>query len=455
VLGALFALGVIGLAVKAGAELGLLEAKAALGTEVRLTPNVRGFRHVIIEGGEMPEPELIPEELASSLASSPYVVDTDRRVIAAAESPDLEMVELETASEPDRLLPFPGAGRRGFFIGSFQTGFRVTGLTRPDGILEEAQGVAELVAGRLFTREEAESGAPVAVIDELLAEKNGLEPGDTFTLTGEDGERSVELTVVGVTSEPTPTELSGAASVRLVLLGGANNIYVPCAVAQELGGQEGLLTSVTYYLDAPEHVDAFREEATAKGLDTEKFLLAANDLRYEMASAPFEALGGFARAGIIAVAVTGALVVALLVTLVTRERKLEIGILRALGAGRRAVAGQFVVETLTVCLVALLVGGLVGGLVAQDTAQALLEKEMASLHSGRLGRAAVLPGGVSFIQGPPPAGDQATPEIRVVFGWREVAAVLGLGLVLALSGSAASVWWSMRVEPMSILTSRT
>jgi putative ABC transport system permease protein len=455
VLGAIVGLAVTGLAVQAGAQLGLADAKRNMGNEVRLMPNFTAARRAVLGGQSMPEIPGVPESLVDSLAASGYVTQTDRAVTAMATSPDLMPVSDESGS--GSFGPRLPAG--------LLDGFQVSGNSLPGEVLTSGRSERVLAEGRLYTAEEVASGAAVAVIDESLAEKNGLDLGGSFTLESLDGLSGETFTIIGLTSDVTPPEgemtFSGGAisgggiGMRFRLFGSSNQLLVPYTAAQRLRGQAGEVSTATFYLDDPGHLDAFRSEAESAGIDSEKYMLVADDAQAQAAAAPFEALEGFARVGVVALVIVGALVVILLMSLVTRERKLEIGVLRALGASRGSVAAQFVIETATVCLVALLIGGLIGGFAAQGSAERLLEREVAAMERGPAGRTAVLPGGISIIEGPPPTGaEAATPDISVRFGWRQVATILGIGLVLATSGSAAAVYWGMKMEPASILTSR-
>jgi ABC-type antimicrobial peptide transport system permease subunit len=455
VLGAIVGLAVTGLAVGAGAQVGLLDAKRSLGNEVRLVPNFQMARRAALSGQSLPEVQQVPESLADKLASSPHVVASDRTVNGLVTSSDLTPVADESTGA-SQSLPFGSA-----FPVELSSGFRAIGNSSPDQSLASNQGQRELLRGRLYTTDEVAVGVAVAVIDESLAEKNGLDVGGTFSLTTRDGARTERFTVIGVTrdvSPPAEEEYSegpgGARGFRFNLFGGANQILMPYTVVQRLNGQPDVVSSVTFFLDAPENLDLFKSEAARLGLDAEKYMLVSDDPRAEASAAPFQALEGFARVAVIALVLVGALVVILLMSLVTRERKLEIGVLRALGASRAHIATQFIAETLAVCLLAVLVGGLLGGLPSQAVAERLLSREMAATESGPWGRTAVLPGGISIIDTPAGPAGGAEPQIQVRFGWRQIASVFGIGLVLAAAGSATAVYWSMKMEPASILTSR-
>lgn len=455
VLGAIVGLAVMGLEVQAGAQVGLLDAKRNMGNEVRLIPNLAATRRAVLRGQAPAAVPTVPETLVDSLAKSKYVTASDRSASGLMLSPDLKPVSVEDQGNQGGQFS-PGQFLPREIIDSFQ----LVGDSLPEAALKSGRSERELVKGRVYTTDEVASGAPVALIDESLAESNSLDIGGAFTLESRDGTLRETFTVIGLTRDTTPppeeaaTSSGGGMFFRANLFGASNQILAPYTAVQRLKGEIGQVSSATFYVDAPENIDAFRQEAAAAGLDTEKYSLTADDRRAQVAAAPFEALEGFARVGLVALVAVGALVVVLLMSLVTRERKLEIGVLRALGASRRNIAAQFVIETATVCLVALLIGGLAGGFAAQTSAERLLAREVAAMENSPTGRTAVLPGGISIIQTPESQAATTVPSISVRFGWPQLAAVLGLGLLLAVSGSAAAVYWGMQMEPATILTSR-
>jgi putative ABC transport system permease protein len=457
VLTVVVSLGVVGLAVQAGAQQGIAGVRAGLGNEVRLATNFGAMRGSaageLRQGGtlRMGAAPTVPEEWAARLAASPYVVEVNRTLRGWAQGVGIEPVTPDPASLP--------TGPGGRIIGMMQAStLTLVGGTLSSKIAEFSDGRRALVEGRLYTEAEVASAEPVAVIDQLLAAQNGLEVGSRFTLSDSASGRQVELLVIGISRDeasPDQTDVGGFSAMQLI--GAGNQIYLPYTVVQQLNDRAGQLSSVSYYLDDPAHVEAFRAGATDAGLDTEQYTLWSSDAQFEVMAGPLVKLAGFSRAGVLAVVVAGAIIISLLMTLVTHERKLEIGVLRALGAGRRAVAGQFALETLMVCAVAVVLGLAVGAVVAQTAANVLLAREIAATQGQGMGRSLVMQGVNIFrIPGFGGAGAAMTqPQLAAAVGPQQLLAVAGIGLLLALCGSLVSAYWSMKLEPAAILAART
>lgn len=447
------ALGVIGLVVEAGARDGISGVRRSLGSEVVLGPNVAGLRGRAAEDLRRGDRTVmgfvapVTEELAQTLATSPFVVGVNHSFQGRASSASL--VPVEENATGISLIPGGLVARR-------PNGFTLMGHSTPDRIADFTGDRRSIVAGRLYTAEEVAARAPVAVIDEVLAAQNGVELGGTITLTGSAG-AEVELAVVGIFRDEGMPSADGnlPPGPGMALFGHANTIYLPHTVAQDLMGRPGELSSTTYFLDDPDHIDDFRAQAELGGLDTERYTLWSADTQFDVMSAPLQKLAGFAHAGVVAVIVAGALVICLVMTIVTRERSLEIGVLRALGATRGTVAAQLTVETLTLCLVAVVLGVVIGGVLAQGVANQLLTREaaLAGQNMG-IGRGLMGRNGTGVFQWPgsPVQGPAGTVETRV--GLAQVGAIAGIGLLLGLLGSLVAGYWSMKTHPASILAGR-
>ncbi|WP_041742577.1 FtsX-like permease family protein [Caldicellulosiruptor obsidiansis] len=81
-------------------------------------------------------------------------------------------------------------------------------------------------------------------------------------------------------------------------------------------------------------------------------MLNANDNLFNRIAAPIERISSFSRVTIIGILIAGAIIIMLLMSIVIRERKLEIGILRSLGLKKGKLAAQFAMEALIIALVA-------------------------------------------------------------------------------------------------------
>jgi|GEM_PF-1665173 len=457
VLSVVIALGVVGLAVEAGANDGIAGVRRSLGNEVRLSANFGDMRMRAADWLRQPRggsarlavASMVEERWAEQLGSLPYVVETDRVLRGWAESQDIALIDADVGG-------LPAGGLR--WLGQQQAAFTLVGGQSAARIAEFADGRRGIASGRLYSDAEGYSAAPVAVIDELLAAHNGLTVGDRFTLADSQSGRTIELEVVGISRDLAPPEQADYGRLAIQsLLGASNTFYVPYGVVQELNAQEGMLTSISFYLDDPMLVEDFRSQAAAAGLDTNEYALWSSDTQFEMMAGPLVKLAGFTRTGLVAVIIAGALVISLLMTLVTRERSLEIGVLRALGASRKAIAVQLAVETLTISALAVLLGLALGASGAQAAADSLLAREVAALHDQGLGRSIVTGAGASIFR-LPGMGEflrQSTPEVNAGIGLRQLGAIAGVGLLLALCGSMVAAFWSMKMDPAAILAARS
>jgi putative ABC transport system permease protein len=141
---------------------------------------------------------------------------------------------------------------------------------------------------------------------------------------------------------------------------------------------------------------------------------------------------------------TGAAVVILFLVMVmiVRERKREIGILKAIGASNGRIMAQFTTEAVTFTLLGLAVGLVAGIAAASPVTSALVSHSGASSAAGGAG-----PFGV-----PSPYLRHLT-DINAQAGWGVIVAGLAAAVVVAVRASAAAAWMIGRIRPAEVLRS--
>lgn len=206
------------------------------------------------------------------------------------------------------------------------------------------------------------------MIERRLAERNGLAVGDTLRLRSADGRRSAVSRIVGVFRDPTRDPARPMPSHMLP----GNLLYVPMASARRLGTGPARVDRAVYRIGSPDRAERLHAEAV-RVLGGGGLRFTVNDKAYRDQVRPIQRVGAFADLVVHVIALAGALILSLLVTLQVRERRGELGVLLALGEKKWKLLGQHVVEVAAVALPALALAALAGALGGQRVGDAFLD----------------------------------------------------------------------------------
>lgn len=204
----------------------------------------------------------------------------------------------------------------------------------------------------------------------------------------------------------------------------------------------------TFFLSNPNDLEAFKKEAYAAGL-SEYYSVKTDDVAYQAFIKPIEQMSNIAAIFLTVVLILGATILLLLSMLAIRERKYEIGVLRAMGMRKNGIVLQMLLESAMIMIVCLAVGLLIGNLVAQPiTDMMLADKLSQGLGSGitqNMGNAIM--GGLATDNAP-------ITHINAVLSMRSVAQLSVIALLLVILASAVTSFYAMKFEPMRILRER-
>jgi putative ABC transport system permease protein len=126
--------------------------------------------------------------------------------------------------------------------------------------------------------------------------------------------------------------------------------------------------------------------------------------------------------------------------MIVRERKREIGILKAIGASNGRITAQFTTEAATFTLLGLAVGVVAGLVAASPVTSALVSNSGASSAASGAG----LPGT------PGPFLGHLT-NVTAQAGWVVILGALAVGVVVAVLASTATTWLIGRIRPAEVL----
>jgi len=224
----------------------------------------------------------------------------------------------------------------------------VTGTSNPASVATRLTGgSATLTAGKYF---DGTKDANVALVGKDLATKNNLKVGSTFTAYG-----GATFTVAGIID--TGSSFSN------------NMLAIPLPTLQRLSNQSGEVTGATVHIDSAVNLDS----TTAAVKDK---LGSKADVSNEADSAKttldsLENIRSVAVFSMIGAAGTAAVIILLTMVMIVRERRREIGVLKAIGGSNLKVMTQFITEAVTLTILAAAVGIVIGSIAATPVTKML------------------------------------------------------------------------------------
>lgn len=307
-----------------------------------------------------------------------------------------------------------------------------------------------------------------ALVSTELAELNDLSVGDTLHLAGElrnIDEGALEpieydVTVVGTYDDL--TDEYGTSPQQNAFTNRRNEILTTydTVLSNYVAGMQGMQVAATFYLEDPDLLDAFTEEVRAEGL-ADVFDVTTDSATYNAIVGPVEGLKSVSVTFMIVVLVFGGVIIALLSSIAIRERKYEIGVLRAMGMKKSAVGLGLWSEILAVTAACMLLGLAVGSLVAQPVTDVLLAGQIqAAEEAAAAAEAQGTGGGMGMQMGPMGGANQADPDaepladLAVALTPGTVGQIAAVSLGLATLAGLTSLGRITRYEPIKILSER-
>ncbi len=391
-------------------------------------------------------------------------------------------------------VPGGDRGGKGMFSSS---DFSVIGYSSDSSMTAFIDGTASVLEGG--TMFEEGTTEKECVISEELAIFNELSVGDTIVLTNPSVEtETYELKIVGLYTSSSNNDFS--MSMFGKSQDPANQIYMSAAALQAvLDASDEVSTTITdentgrendsavtgsisatYVFANTDKYYAFEEEVRTLGLDDSYTVSSADLTAFENSLTPLNTLSTMAGWFLIVILTIGAIILIVLNIFNVRERKYEVGVLTAMGMKKWKVAAQFMCEILVVTMIAVIIGAGIGAVSSVPVTNALLAGQVESQNSqqtqmdenfGRPGNfgdgMSGMPGGDMPADVPDNIGGGNNPfenmfggavdyvtEVNSAMNLTVVLQMLGVGLLLTLVASMASISFIMRYDPLKILANR-
>ena len=298
-----------------------------------------------------------------------------------------------------------------------------------------------------------------------LAELNDLTVGDALTIYTAQTPRV--LTITGIYFDMTPENATGGL-IRAAFLNRRNEVLTTLdTVISHVNGEEtGITITSTYYLHAPSYLPYFETAARVVGLD-ELLLITTNEAEYLAIVEPVVGLRNVVQTFMFIVLILGGIVLVVLTSISIRDRKYEIGVLRAMGMKKKQIAMGLMTEMFAITTICLLLGLVAGSLAAQPISDHLLAAQLANITpaetstetSGMVGLGGLsgIMGGGRFAQmmGADTIDAQPLSQLDVSLSLMSITQIIGISLLLAALAGFISIIRITKYEPMKILMERT
>jgi len=195
-----------------------------------------------------------------------------------------------------------------------------------------------------------------------------------------------------------------------------------------------------YYLKQPDMLADFESELRSKGLPND-YSVRTDESAFDRLAAPVESLKNLSLTFLFIVLGLGAVIMVILSAIAIRERKYEIGILRAMGMKKKKVALGLWTETIVLTCICFVLGMCAGTLLSQPVSDAIMTGQAQSSSTGSTSLADRLSDSAS----------QQPDIIDVSVSAVTVLEIFGISVLLASISGIISVSRITKYEPIKIL----
>jgi putative ABC transport system permease protein len=286
------------------------------------------------------------------------------------------------------------------------------GTTQPLGVITDLNANVTLTKGKSVDGTKANNQA---LISKTMAKKNHLDIGDTFTAYGQT------LTVAGIFTSNTEA--------------GNNMVIVSLATLQQLSGNAHAVTEAVATVDSISNITSVTANVK-KRLGTSADVTNSKQT-VQNAIAPLQSIASISTYSLIGAVAAGSIIVLLTMVMIVRERRREIGIMKAIGFSNLRIMGQFAAEALTFTAMGSVVGFGLGVLGGSPVTHTLVNK---SGNSGASGGHMLINNTI-----------QGVTNVQAQIGVAIMAEGIGAVLIIALVGSAVASFFSSHIKPAEVL----
>ncbi len=270
----------------------------------------------------------------------------------------------------------------------------------------------------------------LAMIGTALATKNNLNVGSVFQAYGKD------IKVVGI--------FDGGNTFANA------SVIMPIKTLQNLSGQTGQASQVIVQADSIDSISSVENDLKAK-LGSKVDVVSQQDSSQE-AIKPLENIKTISLYSLIGALIAGAIIIFLTMVMIVRERRREIGVLKAIGGSNAIIMAQFTIESLVLTLISSIIGIIIGLALSNPVLKVLISNSQSVGNTADTtnGAARMLTRiGANF----GPNARSILTDLHTVIGYDIILYGLIAAIIIAIIGSALPAFIIAKVKPAEILRS--
>lgn len=395
---------------------------ASVGTTIKISPaGVRGF-----SGGGNP----LSQSQINGLLHINHVESINEGLSDRLKSSSTNLVSPINAGSLGKRFAQNGGGFQASFANpnfSFTPPVIVIAQSNPTNLANTTGGgTFKLISGSVFTNN---STSNVALIGTNLASKNNLKVGSTFMAY------NTSITVTGI--------FDGGNTFT------NSELIMPLTTLQNLSSQQGNLTSAVVTIDNLSNVASVTKTIVAKLGSSADVTIAQQSAQNQIT--PLNNTKTIALYSLIGAIIAGAIIILLTMIMIVRERRREIGVLKAIGASDLTVMFQFMIESLTLTILGSVIGIIIGFSAATPITKFLVSNNSSTATS----QAAFRFGGFRFNRQFNNRGlggiKNAVNNIHAIVGYSIIIDGILAALIISLIGSGLASFFISNIRPGEVM----
>lgn len=276
----------------------------------------------------------------------------------------------------------------------------------------------------------------VALVGSSLATKNNLKVGSTFTAY------NTTITVAGIFD--TGTTFAN------------NTVIFSLPTLQRLSSQTNDVTSATVTVDTLSNVSGV-VKAIQNKLGSSTVDVTSSESEATTALAPLQSVQSVSLYSLVGAVIAGGVIILLTMVMIVRERKREIGVVKAIGASNLRIMAEFMVESLTLTILGAVIGLFIGVVGGQPVTKMLVSNSSSSTTTS------ASPGGPGLSTSTTTRGGgiarsfrnngavKGLDNIKADIGWGILLDGFGAAVLIAVLGSTLAAGMISKVRPSEVM----